>query len=110
MPLQQFVWQLEPTAASTGITIDFMRISLHSHRFGEMRNPQRTKTRRRVNMQDILSTLSSFIGRKERFSQVFGFLPETCTGDRQHKPCPLAGNSRFAERDTGDPKDIRREK
>lgn len=110
MLLQDSLWQLQHTAASTGITINIIRISFHSLQFGGAQNPCSTHTLMRVNMKDIPATMSPFIGKREQNSLVFGFLPETRTRDRQHKPYPLAGNSRFAERDTGDPQDLRRKK
>lgn len=86
---------------------DNMRISLHSHRSRGTQDPQRTKSNRRMNMQNIPATMLSFIGKKGRNSLVFRFIPEARTWNRQHKSCPLARNARFAERDAGDSQDLR---
>ena len=41
-----------------------MRISFHSHRVRGTQDSQRTKSNRRMNMQNVLATMVSFIGKK----------------------------------------------
>lgn len=83
-----------------------MRISFHSHRVRGTQDSQRTKSNKRMNMQNVLATMVSCI-EKKRNSLVFRFVPEARTGNRQHKSCPLTRNSCFADRDAGDSQDLR---